>query len=51
MEQQEKLFEGQAIIERLIQVSALFFNENEDTIILDSYPLSQRVVLQRGQCG
>ncbi|VVB82729.1 Transposase DDE domain protein [uncultured archaeon] len=32
-----------AIIERLIQVSALFFNENEDTIILDSTWFAERM--------
>lgn len=32
-----------AIIERLIQVSALFFNENEDTAILDSTWFAKRM--------
>ncbi len=32
-----------ALIERLIQVSALFFNENEDTIILDSTWFGERM--------
>ena len=31
------------LVERLIQVSALFFNENEDTLIIDSTWFGQRM--------